>query len=96
MQIFLSDEPDLTELSIIIEHILSELRKDNINLDDVVIIAEGGEILMKIKKVRKASWPSVFHVQSFMGNEAPVIIWVTGSVYVDRQVDILLMNQSVQ
>ena len=91
MQNKISDEPDLTELSIILDHILAELKKDNINMDDVVIIAEGGEILMKIRKVRKASWPSVFHVQSFMGNEAPVIIWVTGSVYLDRQVNTILL-----
>ena len=67
-------------------HIIDELKDDNISMNDVVIIADAGEILMRIKKVVQPSWPKIFHVQSFMGDEAPVVIWVTGSQYLDRQV----------
>jgi hypothetical protein len=35
-------------VKVTLENILDKLTKDNISMDDVAIIAEGGEILMKI------------------------------------------------
>ena len=67
-------------------YIIEELNTDKISMNDVVVIAEGSEILNKMKEVAQSSWPSIFHVQSFMGNEAPVVIWVTASAYLNRQV----------
>ena len=65
---------------------MTRLTEDNLSMDDVAMVAEGGEILLTVNKVRSPTWPQVFHTQSFMGCEAPVVIWVSSGVYFDRQV----------
>ena len=71
------DEPDLTELKVVIDEITSDLSNDNIDMDDIVIIADGGEVLNNVLRVSSPHWPKSFHVQSFMGSEAPIVIWVS-------------------
>ena len=61
-------------------------KKDNIDINSVVILVDGGELLEDIKKFAPPSWPEAVHVQSFMGYEAPVVIWLTSGNYFNRQV----------
>ena len=70
-------EHDLTELKVVIEKIVGELNEDQIDMDDVLIIADGGEVMNNVKMVSSDHWPRIVHVQSIMGCEAPVVIWVT-------------------
>lgn len=57
------DEPDLTELKVVIDEITSDLSNDNIDMDDIVIIADGGEVLNNVLRVSSPHWPKSFHVQ---------------------------------
>ena len=59
-----------------IEKIVGELNEDQIDMDDVLIIADGGEVMNNVQKVSSPYWPRIVHVQSIMGCEAPVVIWV--------------------
>ena len=69
-----------------IDFVIEDLRKDNIDIGSVVILVDGGELLEDIKEFAPSSWPEAVHVQSFMGYEAPVVIWLTSGNYSDRQV----------
>ena len=84
----ISDEPDLKELSVMLEHIIEEMKEDGIKIKDIAIVAEGGEIMDKVTEVTKQGWPRAIHVQSLMGHESLVVIWVTSGNYLNRQVSL--------
>ena len=81
-----AEEAFRKELIATIDFVIEDLKKDNIDIDSVVILVDGGELLEDIKKFAPPSWPEAVHVQSFMGYEAPVVIWLTSGDYLDRQV----------
>ena len=62
----------------------------------VNIIVEGGDILENMNGIIRSTWPPVIHVQSFMGQESPVVIWLTSANYYDRQVMITEEKKVVQ
>ena len=74
------------ELITTIDFIIEDLKRDSTDIGSIVIVVEGGELLEIIKKIAPPSWPEAVHVQSFMGYEAPVVIWLTSGNYSDRQV----------
>ena len=80
------------------KHIVEEMKEDGIKMTDVTIVAEGGDINDKITEVLEQGWPSVIHVQSLIGHESLVVIWVSSGNYLNRQVCIafffVILNQS--
>ena len=84
----ISDEPDLKEISVTLEHIIEEMKEDGIKMNDIAIVAEGGDIKDKVTKVTKQGWPRAIHVQSLMGHESLVVIWVISGNYLNRQVSL--------
>ena len=61
LKLHVLDEPDMEELSVVINSILDDLNKDNISLQKVTIVVDGGEILEKVAKVSRSTWPPVIH-----------------------------------
>ena len=66
------------------------MKRDSIDISNVTIVPEGGNILEDLKEIAPPTWPEIVHVQSLMGCESPVIIWITSGNYYDRQVEIFM------
>ena len=80
----------MEELYVVINHIIADLMKDNINMEDVTIVVEFGEVFQDImENLKDSTWPSVIHARSFMGQESPVVIWLTSANCPNRQVFII-------
>ena len=80
----------MEELNVVINHIIADLMKDSINMEDVTIVVEAGGVFQDImENLKDSKWPSVIHARSFMGQESPVVIWLTSANYPNRQVIII-------
>ena len=77
------------ELITTVDFIIEDLKRENIDIGRIVIVAEGGKLFEIIKKIAPPLWPEVVHVQSLMGYEAPVVIWFTSGDYRDSLVQLV-------